>query len=461
MRPSAIAVGRDTAQSRALEEEPPAKKEQGSAIRAAVAQGQERSLFLLPTVAVGLFFCICWTNRGLRELFCIFGNYDIAVDGHELLEGEVSDCDDRNAVSEDVSEDEAGGARKLELDDLPTEHETYLRQLSTALNSFKDILLAEGLFLMALPFATFLLGALLPFDTPLWLQAGVMLTCVVRAARVDAAFVRGLKVTVADRAANVASLAWETQFLLSKLEIVDALSDGFAAAAVFKLERKPLMRERLQASWATTWFLRTFLEPLVVNCGFGLSGMMLVTLLFATAVQHRALSKNIVWVDGQCSRRTARVRKPLEQMSNMGVRANIAGLGAAQRRLTFTRRISLWLGVQASIGRICCEGAPQLYWQSNAISLEGGGLFHQPILAISILITVVMLMQKSCKMLFDSHEMTAASKCDSTFLVVCSLSCLTMCLVLYTCLHLAVAELCPGNMWNSATGCVDANWSGK
>ena len=156
-------------------------------------------------------------------------------------------------------------------------------------------------------------------------------------------------------------------FTLSKLELVDAVSDGAALTAVWLLEADPVFKGRLLYAWSRGGPIA---QGMAVGIeAIGLSGSMALSLVAAFLAQ---------W--GLASRAHS-------------IRADFAGLGATSEVLLGSKD-PLDKAFLLNVARVLAEGLPQLAWQTSALMAEGCDLLDSPVLLISLVLTLATTVKK-------------------------------------------------------------------
>jgi len=228
-------------------------------------------------------------------------------------------------------------------------------------------------------------------------------------------------------------------FIMSKLELVDAASDGAALAAIaYKEATSAVFHARVVYAWANGGAISRALLPVVGVCG--VTGFLALSLLSATMTQHALMQ--------------------LGEDDGGTLEADLAGLGAlaeAHERRKQSRGFSGENKEEASIrrsdpnrimlatvARILGERLLQVFWQTSALMATGQSLREQPMLLASLVISIGTMMKKA----FDFLRFA------------CPLVGVVMLFPLLFCAtRIAMTDLCPEHAWNFAwppmSGCVD------
>lgn len=203
--------------------------------------------------------------------------------------------------------------------------------------------------------------------------------------------------------------SWD--FVLSKLEILDMVSDGAASATAIFLP--DAAKGRFVASFAGgSAVLRNFMWAV------GLSGAMSLGLLYATLVQCGLL--------------------PLSTAVNL----EQAGLGLEAGRLT--QRIS----VRLLLVRILGENLLQLMLQGSQLMAVGDSLISQPLLLVSLCLSVLFTAKKAVEVTVESTQVASRQ------LEVAAFAAVSWLWLFFASFRVVVLQLCPCHSWGVTTGCL-------
>eukprot|EP00747_Dinoflagellata_sp_TGD_P180003 gnl/TRDRNA2_/TRDRNA2_31739_c0_seq1.p1 gnl/TRDRNA2_/TRDRNA2_31739_c0~~gnl/TRDRNA2_/TRDRNA2_31739_c0_seq1.p1 ORF type:complete len:423 (-),score=56.49 gnl/TRDRNA2_/TRDRNA2_31739_c0_seq1:63-1160(-) len=223
---------------------------------------------------------------------------------------------------------------------------------------------------------------------------------------------------------------------MTKLEVLDAVSDGAAWTTVRLHEANdPLFVPRLIYAYSHSGWLTAQLA--VGMQTLGLSGCMMLSLLGALLAQSAAVKIR---------------HREGGQIMLASAQADMAGLGALGEALgdalTEDLRGSKAFGLIVS--RVVCESLPQLLWQSSAIMAMDKSLLENPVLLLSLTLTLITTAQKGV----DTVKVALQ---DAKPLLVWGA--IILLATLYFATKLAMAQICPSHSWNLAfppmRGCIE------
>lgn len=217
-------------------------------------------------------------------------------------------------------------------------------------------------------------------------------------------------------------------FFLSKLEVLDAQSDGLTTAAAFFLDVSA--KARFCASFSSN-------GPVVhtVVSALGLPGLMFFFLLVAVITQCGALV-----VCGDISGGGKDDKVPCE-FAGFSIRPSKCVTHADIERATLS-----------ALARTLCEGIPQILLQGSMLMAVGQSLLQQPLLMISLVLSLF----TSCR---KAHEVTRNIALLSEYGMGFFFSLLTgSAAALWLLLLLAIwrtvmLQLCPCHVWGITSGC--------
>lgn len=214
-------------------------------------------------------------------------------------------------------------------------------------------------------------------------------------------------------------------FITSKLEALDATSDGVAIVAVALLERDPIWQARLHLSLSSVPIFREFIAYA------GMHALMGYVLLAASLVQ---LGMSL-----------------LEDRWDFVVahhRADLAGLGATLQRVKkYTDpscQMFRHMRFMVHFGRVTYESAFQLAAQASCVIASGNGLLAQPILFFSILLTTGLGLQKTMEMV---KHATQEDSCTKERVMFISAATITGSVFIWMICCVLLSESCPSKMW--------------
>mmetsp|Transcript_25028 Transcript_25028/g.54450 ORF Transcript_25028/g.54450 Transcript_25028/m.54450 type:complete len:594 (+) Transcript_25028:76-1857(+) len=240
------------------------------------------------------------------------------------------------------------------------------------------------------------------------------------------------------------SLSGTYEFLASKMEIVDASSDGLALAAVVLLEMqdgKGTLVARMSAAWGSG--LASWVLPLMGQA-HGLSCAMLSLMLLSTL-------GTVLVTTG------SKLQKPM---------LDFAGFGMALA--VYPQKVENGHIPTASFKgffRVAGEAIPQLYLQGSAVMMRDLSLVEQPLLALSICSTYFTALAKLFAMIaaFLKNAIWSEKPLLGRRWVAVAwwLSCCLPVLIPFFIVNLAfarvfVAQTCETHIWGLTTGCVVA-----
>jgi hypothetical protein len=164
---------------------------------------------------------------------------------------------------------------------------------------------------------------------------------------------------------------------MSKLELVDAASDGAAWTAVQIMEgTNQKFTPRLVYAWTQGGWASQQMAAGIDALGF--PGCVALSLGGALLSQWAAASTSID--------RRARANASFD--SQHGVRAEMAGLGAVAEAITPKGETQDGKSLTLHAARVLGEGLPQLVWQGSGLMASGEALSKSPVLAGSLALTL-------------------------------------------------------------------------
>jgi hypothetical protein len=232
-------------------------------------------------------------------------------------------------------------------------------------------------------------------------------------------------------------------FILSKLDVIDAISDGMAVIAVVTQCQTPVYQDRLAAGWhgsASAELVGPMLQ------GFGLPIVMTAVLIASSSVQFAV---------GIC-------------MGDAGLAA-YNGLGGFYRELTKHRHDHAYFELAGDFAIGACEAAPQIALQGTAIMASGGGLIANPILLLSFTSSAVTGLQRSWSMILRTTSVMGAQAQEDGAIVglVCCMMGYCLCVIPFLTILIwgvarpFMAESCESRVWGFTTGCAPAATPGS
>lgn len=231
-------------------------------------------------------------------------------------------------------------------------------------------------------------------------------------------------------------------FLLTKLEVLDALSDGLTCASALYITVHE--RVRFEQSFAqSASFIRCTVAFL------GLPGLMFVAVLVAIVSQLGTLLGAAVSAPHDTGLATAA--------------RDFAGFSPVARVTRRPEGPDVDPGaLLSSLARTLCEGIPQILLQSSLLMVVGQSLLEEPLLltslALSLLTSLRKVLETTRTVAFALAKIgpEMCQRGDFFFLAIWGLIPI---LALWLLLALAVwrttmLQLCPCHMWGISTGCM-------
>jgi len=257
-------------------------------------------------------------------------------------------------------------------------------------------------------------------------------------------------------------------YTMSKLEVLDAISDGSSLAIVrLAEETNPIFSVRLVTVWQQSNRMASLLTPGVEV--LGLSGLMLGTLAFSTIWQLGAsLDAGSVHLE----RDIADAGVLTEEDMVAATQADVAGLGECATMME-GQQAEFYIytagGVDFTqaqkkcskcITRVVGEGLPQLIWQSSALMATGNGIHESPILAMSLAVTLATTSKKGVDLLLAARKMGLTRCYDMpVFVGNVVFAFAIICFCAYFMLRIIMQDVCKEHAWNLAVppmaGCVE------
>jgi len=305
-----------------------------------------------------------------------------------------------------------------------------------ALQALKSRLLGEVVLVLLQPVYAMAIGlfaaAVTGFEgVPWWATVVATMPLLLRLMLADAAYVHELEegTTLASLVrADVCNGDVPPPFVSSKVEAIDAASDGLAIVAVGLLQQDPVWRARFQLAWAST----PVVGPGVIATG--LPALMAISLFAASAVQL-GVAVNF----GYC----AAVR--------CFVRSELAGLGAVAKR--FKAAADVRDSAFVALGRVVFEAAVQIALQGSAVMASGKGLAAQPLLLASLLLSTFLGLMKVLGLLKAAWQgnTTVDGRCGFIFAAMSG-----GLFILWGVGRVLLSECCTSKMFNFGDlGCVE------
>lgn len=213
-------------------------------------------------------------------------------------------------------------------------------------------------------------------------------------------------------------------YTVSKLELLDAITDGLSLVVTAHLEGRADFRARLASEWEHGGGASRFLAPGVE--AIGLTGLMAVALAGATLAQLAACI-------GAGSR-------------NRRVPADVAGLGALAEAQQQEHEGTILLKHGA---RVMGEALPQMLLQLSALGAAKTALLEQPTLLTSLTIGIALLAKKGvdlCKVV-----MGAVKEADLLITIVCLIPAIAVLTsAAYFTLKIVMLGVCAEHAWTLA-----------
>lgn len=225
-------------------------------------------------------------------------------------------------------------------------------------------------------------------------------------------------------------------FLLSKLELLDAQSDGLTTAAAFFLDSAA--QARFTASFASN-------GPLVHTAisALGLPGLMLLCLLLAVFTQCGAL-----------------VMSQLGPRPGDEVPCEFAGFSISPSKLKAdAMEATIFRCLLSALARTLCEGIPQILLQGSMLMAVGQSLLQQPLLVISLALSLFTSCRKALEVTGSIAEIgkdacKRGTTGDTFILAVLAVSVAALwLLLLLAAWRTAMLQLCPCHVWGITSGC--------
>jgi len=230
-------------------------------------------------------------------------------------------------------------------------------------------------------------------------------------------------------------------FLLTKLEIIDAISDGAAITAVLVLEMTdPQFTGRLLFAWSQGGWASQ-------QVALGLKAMNLSGCMAASFVGA---------IIGQWGAANIQSGPAIDfpQGTSPILRADMAGLGALGNEDQGSAEAQDDKNIVLHASRIMGEGLQQLLWQSCGLMAMGTGLLQNPVMLLSLVLTVGTTAKKGLylTLLVRSEHPTVKlfGGCFGIPILV---------VTFYVAVRLVMTELCPQHSWgfniSPFEGCVE------
>lgn len=237
---------------------------------------------------------------------------------------------------------------------------------------------------------------------------------------------------------------------MSKLEIIDAVSDGAAWTAVRIQETQPEFTTRLLHSWANGGWLAQHMAIGIET--IGLSGCKLLSLCGATAAQ--ALSAHAL--EGG---------PPSIKIEG---HADLAGLGQVVSKASSSQGSSshgeFGKAFLVIMGRVVYEALLQLFWQTSAIMAAGNSIIDSPVLVTSLVLSLASTAKKGIDLFWTVVE--EGRRNPPRYIggwigagVIATPIVIILAAVWWFTTKLVMAQRCPSHSWNTAfpprRGCVE------
>lgn len=207
---------------------------------------------------------------------------------------------------------------------------------------------------------------------------------------------------------------------------------------VFLIENSaPTFNARLQLAWNSSGVAGRAVAPLLERCR--LSGMLLLTLFTSASLQLAACLAMVAHPSGA---------KFFAKFAGLGAVASGIGVDDGDQAVVY-----LFLNVSRVLG----ESLWQLHWQVSALMASGDRLADQPVLTISLLLTLVSTTQRGLELVMSGRK--AAGDGDPAGVVIfCGLGVVILLMVCFSTLRIMMSQVCPEGEWNAAwplmSGCV-------
>lgn len=233
--------------------------------------------------------------------------------------------------------------------------------------------------------------------------------------------------------------------VLALLEVADAVSDGFTTSAMLFLDEE--QKARFAASFSESpGFVR---GPAVF---LGLAGFGLLALCLATFVQLGMVAQaHRLDADDKITLANFAGLVPPEELYVEAVEESLDGTGPDGA------------AIRSNFGRVVAEGLVQMLLQSALLMAVGEGLTSQPLLLLSLVLSLVTSVRKGLEV---NRAVAYGLKSEAAHGRACSVICLGAVLTVPPALamlglpllcgtRIAFLQACPCHSWGVTTGCLN------
>lgn len=224
------------------------------------------------------------------------------------------------------------------------------------------------------------------------------------------------------------------KFFMSKLQVVDAVSDGATAATALFLTNE-------QKARFTESFKDSFTPLRVVVSTFGLAGLLVASLFLATAAQL-----------GLAAGAERKATSEAHRLTYTNMAADLAGFGGRDSGSEAALQADLANSLLGALSRSLCEGVLQLLLQGSLLMVVGVSLADQRLLLCSLLLSVFTSVRKAVEITaFVRRLVVRISAFVRLFLCIFTLA--LWALLALCCFRIVLLQLCPCHSWGLSTGC--------